>query len=110
MNKTVAGKNIQTPFERKVFAAAKKIPRGKVLTYKELAQAIGCPNACRAVGNALNKNRDKNVPCHRVVKSDGSVGGFARGTREKERILKKEGVEIKKGKIDLRKFGANLVI
>ncbi len=105
MKKTIAGKNIQTPFERKVFAAAKKIPRGKVTTYKELAQAIGCPNACRAVGNALNKNRDKKVPCHRVVKSGGSVGGFARGEKKKEEKLKKEGVEIKKGKIDLRGFG-----
>jgi len=56
------------------------------------------------VGNALNKNRNKKVPCHRVVKSDGNVGGFACGKMKKIRLLKTEGVEIKLGKIFLKKY------
>ncbi len=88
-----------TAFEEKVFSAAKRVPRGKVSTYKQLAQAIGSPSACRAVGNALNKNRDAGVPCHRIVRSDGAVGGFARGTREKQRILREEGVLIVRGRV-----------
>ncbi len=80
-----------SPFQSKVFAVVKKIPRGKTLTYKEVAQKIGSPKACRAVGNALNKNHNKDVPCHRVIRSDGIVGGYNRGTTNKIKILKKEG-------------------
>lgn len=80
-----------SPFQARVFAVVKKIPRGKVLTYKEVAQKIGSPKAYRAVGNALNKNYNKNVPCHRVIKSDGTLGGFRDGSKAKEKILKKEG-------------------
>ena len=79
-----------TEFERKVYDEVRKIPRGKVLTYKEVARLIGSPLAYRAVGNALNKNPFKEVPCHRVIKSDGRIGGYAKGTKEKIRILKKE--------------------
>ena len=86
-------------FEQKVFAACTQIKPGTVSTYAEIARAIGKPKAARAVGNALNKNRSRNVPCHRVVCSDGRVGGFARGGREKEKMLGKEGVKIQKGRI-----------
>ena len=79
-----------TEVERKVYDEVRKIPRGKVLTYKEVARLIGSPLAYRAVGNALNKNPFKEVPCHRVIKSDGRIGGYAKGTKEKIRILKKE--------------------
>lgn len=94
-----------TKFEEKIFRALKKIPRGKITTYKALAQAIGHPRAVRAVGNALNKNLNLiKCPCHRVVKSDGRVGGYARGAREKIKILKKEGVRIKNSRvIDFKK-------
>ncbi len=78
-------------FRKKVYAAVRKIPRGSVLTYKEVAEQIGNPQAFRAVGNALNKNRDPRVPCHRVIRSDGSIGGYARGENVKACILKKEG-------------------
>ena len=78
-------------FQARVFAVVKKIPLGKVLTYREVAQKIGAPKAYRAVGNALNKNYNKDVPCHRVIKSDGTLGGFRDGTKAKEKILKKEG-------------------
>lgn len=80
-----------TPFQSKVYEETKKIPKGSVLTYKELAKKIGSPKACRAVGNALNKNRNPRVPCHRVIRSDGGVGGYAKGTHTKKALLKKEG-------------------
>ena len=80
-----------TKFQKKVYDVVKGIPKGQVLTYKEVAWLVGLPLAYRAVGNALNKNPFKEVPCHRVIKSDGQIGGFARGTKEKIRILKKEG-------------------
>lgn len=80
-----------TKFQEKVYNIVKKIPKGKVLTYKEVARMIGKPKAYRAVGNALNKNPFKDVPCHRVIKGDGKIGGYAKGTKEKVRLLKKEG-------------------
>ena len=82
-----------TPFEKKVYEEVKKIPRGEVKTYKQIARAIGHPKAFRAVGNALNKNPDlKKIPCHRVIKADGTVGGYRYGTKKKIALLKKEGV------------------
>lgn len=79
-------------FAERVYDVVRKIPKGKTLTYGQVAIAIGSPGAARAVGNALNKNRDlKNIPCHRVIRSDGSTGGYAFGTKKKIAILKKEG-------------------
>lgn len=78
-------------FKEKVYRVVKKIPRGKVLTYRQVAQKIGNPKSYRAVGNALNKNRDPKVPCHRVIKSDGSVGGYNSGPDKKVKLLKNEG-------------------
>lgn len=83
-----------TEFEKKVYVIVKKIPRGKVLTYKQLAVKLGNPGLARAVGNALNKNRDSEVPCHRVVRSDGKVGGYNLGVKKKISSLKREGVNI----------------
>lgn len=81
-----------TDFEIKVYNIVRKIPKGKVLTYKEVARLIGSPLAFRAVGNALNKNPYLGiVPCHRVVKNNGQIGGYAKGTKKKIEILKKEG-------------------
>ncbi|KKQ01495.1 MAG: Regulatory protein ada [Candidatus Moranbacteria bacterium GW2011_GWD2_36_198] len=81
------GYRTSSMFINKVFAQVKKIPKGKTLTYKEVANLVGSPNAYRAVGSALNKN----VPCHRVIRSDGKIGGYNKGTKNKEKILKKEG-------------------
>lgn len=89
---------INMKFADKVYNLTKKIPEGKVTTYKIIANTSGT-KAYRAVGSALNKNRNKNIPCHRVVKSNGFVGGFALGTNKKIKMLKKEGVEIKNNKI-----------
>ncbi|MCU0660516.1 MAG: MGMT family protein [Candidatus Pacebacteria bacterium] len=79
-------------FTEKVYAVVAKIPKGKTMTYKEVTIKIGAPHAARAVGNALNKNPDtKKVPCHRVIRSDGTVGGYAFGNKKKIAILKSEG-------------------
>lgn len=84
-----------TPFQRAVYRTVARIPKGKTLTYAQVARAIGRPQAARAVGNALNKNPfAPAVPCHRVVRSDGSVGGFAQGTAVKRRLLKREGAAV----------------
>ena len=91
-------------FSEQVLEAAAKIPKGKVTTYSEIARALGKPRASRAVGNALNKNKHPDrTPCYRLVRSDGSVGGYARGAPEKIRLLKRDGIKIRNGKIDLKK-------
>ena len=86
-------------FSKKVYGLCKKIPKGRVSTYKEIAEALNC-KAHRAVGNALNKNPYKEVPCHRIVKSSGHVGGFALGTKKKMEMLRKEGIKIKNNRIE----------
>ncbi|MDO8669488.1 MAG: MGMT family protein [Candidatus Buchananbacteria bacterium] len=78
-------------FSEKVYHIVGKIPAGKVLTYKQVAQYAGRPKASRAVGNILNKNNNPAVPCHRVIRSDGKIGGYNRGRKRKIAILKKEG-------------------
>jgi len=94
----------KTNFTQKVYELVKQIPKGYVSTYSDVAKVLGT-KAYRAVGNAMNKNPyAPKVPCHRVVKSNREVGGFASGTKKKIQMLRKEGVEIKKGKIDLNRF------
>jgi len=78
------------PFKDRVYYIVSQIPRGQVMTYQEVAQKIGQPRAYRAVGSALNKNRSRQIPCHRVIRSDGQIGGFQRGSHLKEKLLKKE--------------------
>lgn len=78
-------------FREKVLETVKKIPRGEVLTYREVALRAGNPRAYRAVGNILNKNYDPEIPCHRVVRTDGKIGGYNRGTTKKIKLLKAEG-------------------
>ena len=81
-----------TAFQRRVWEALRQIPRGETRTYMEIAEAIGKPSATRAVANACGKNPTPVVvPCHRVVRSDGGVGGYALGTERKEALLKQEG-------------------
>ncbi len=82
---------MQKTFTEKVYEVVRKIPKGSVVTYKEVAQKIGKPASYRAVGNALNKNHDPKIPCHRVIRSDGKLGGYNRGTASKRKILHKEG-------------------
>ena len=86
-----------TKFQLKVWNYLKKIPRGEVKTYSEVAKAIGKPLAVRAVANAIGKNPlAPQIPCHRVIRSDGSLGGYSGkgGIKTKKLLLKKEGVTL----------------
>ncbi|HNZ86211.1 MAG TPA: MGMT family protein [bacterium] len=78
-------------FSEKVYKIVSKIPKGSVMTYKQVAKLAGNEKAYRAVGNILNKNYNPKIPCHRVIKSDGKIGGYNRGEKEKIEMLKKEG-------------------
>lgn len=79
-------------FKEKVLAVVRKIPKGKIVSYKEVARRAGSPKAARAVGNIMARNFDKSVPCHRVIRSDGKIGNYNRGgAAAKLALLKKEG-------------------
>lgn len=89
-----------TVFQKKVWNLLTKIPKGKVATYSQIAKALGNKNAVRAVGNACSKNPfAPRIPCHRVVKSNGEIGGYSCGVKKKIALLKKEGVFVRQGKI-----------
>jgi len=90
---------MQLSFKEKVFNIVKKIPRGKVLTFKKVAKLSGHPRAWRAVGNVLNKNKNLKIPCHRVIRSDGKIGGYKNGVKKKISLLKKEGLIIKNKRV-----------
>lgn len=87
-----------TYFQEKVLSLTKQIPRGKVTTYGRIAYCL--KSSPRAVGQALGVNPQPiKIPCHRVVKSDGNLGGYSGGARKKKQLLAKEGVRIKGNKI-----------
>ena len=89
-----------TAFEVSVLKKLRLVPKGRVTTYQALARVSGVPRGARAVGNAVNKNPDAPiVPCHRVVYSDGRLGGYAHGSAMKIELLAKEGVVVKDGRI-----------
>lgn len=88
--KGMPGYRTASSFRSRVFAVVKKIPKGKTMTYKQVAEKAGSPNAFRAVGNILNKNYDSTIPCHRVIRSDGKTGGYNRGVENKKKILAEE--------------------
>lgn len=78
-------------FREKVRAIVARIPKGKTMTYKEVATRAGSPNAARAVGSIMRANFDTDIPCHRVIGSDGAMRGYNRGGEAKKReILRKE--------------------
>ena len=86
-----------TKFQVKVWTYLKKIPRGSVKTYSQVAKGIGKPLAVRAVANAIAKNPyPPKIPCHRVIRSDGSLGGYSGkgGIKTKGLLLKKEGITL----------------
>ncbi len=85
------GYRTPSAFRAKVFEAVRQIPKGRTLTYRQVAQIAGREKAWRAVGNILSRNCDPQVPCHRVIRSDGSVGGYNQGTALKEKKLRNEG-------------------
>lgn len=88
-----------TPFQQKVYALTRKVPAGKVTTYAAIAHALGHAGY-RAIGQALTRNQDAPAtPCHRVVNTDGRVGGYAFDVPKKIALLKKEGVRVEDGRI-----------
>ena len=90
-------KLVGTKFQQKVWTYLRKIPRGSVKTYSQVAKGIGLPLAVRAVANAIGKNPyATKVPCHRVIRSDGSLGGYSGkgGVKTKRFLLKKEGIRL----------------
>jgi methylated-DNA-[protein]-cysteine S-methyltransferase len=94
-------------FKERVYNIVRRVPKGKVITYKRVAEKAGSPRAYRAVGSLMHRNPFSSVPCHRVVKSDGSVGGFSSGVRRKIMLLKKEGLRFRGKRIlefEKRKF------
>ncbi|MDP3881370.1 MAG: MGMT family protein [Nanoarchaeota archaeon] len=87
-------------FAERCYSFLRQVPKGKVTTYKALAEALGT-KAYRAVGQAMHCNPYAPiVPCHRVVCSDGRIGGFAFGVKRKIKMLKREGIKVKEGKIE----------
>lgn len=93
-------------FSEKVYSLTRQIPAGKVSTYGLIAKAMGYPKASRGVGMALRTNPNPIVtPCHRVVMSDGLIGGYMGGVEKKVKLLSSEGVVVDKGRVgDLKKF------
>ena len=92
---------------KRIYDAVKQIPRGRVATYAQIAEAAGNPKMCRAVGNALHKNPNPDqIPCFRVVNSKGELSGkFAFGGADAQaKLLEAEGVEVVNGKVDLEKY------
>ena len=90
-------KLVGTKFQLKVWTYLKKIPRGRVKTYAQVAKAIGKPHAVRAVANAIGKNPyAPKIPCHRVIRSDGALGGYSGrgGIKQKLKLLRSEKVKI----------------
>ena len=85
----------ESNFTEKVRAIVRKIPKGKTMTYKEVAAKAGAPGAARAVGSIMKANYDEDIPCHRVIRSDGVIGQYNRGGPEaKLKKLRAEGVKI----------------
>lgn len=79
-----------TTFKHRVQKIVSQIPRGKTMTYKEVASLAGSSGASRAVGNIMKGNYDPKIPCHRVIRSDGTAGQYNRGEKNKVKILRKE--------------------
>jgi len=92
----------KTEFEREVLVATFKIPKGKISTYKRIAEKIGRPRAYRAVASVLRKNPlHPIVPCHRVIRSDGRFGGEEKRAKTRRALVEKEGIPLKNGRIKI---------
>ena len=92
----------KTEFEKKVLVTTFKIPKGKISTYKRIAEKVGRPRAYRAVATALRKNPlHPIVPCHRVVRSDGRFGGEEKKAKTRRKLVMKEGIPIENGRIKI---------
>jgi methylated-DNA-protein-cysteine methyltransferase related protein len=98
---------MNSTFFKRVYDITKRIPKGKVATYRQVAMLAGSPKAYRAVGMALKCNPDiKNIPCHRVIGSDGYMHGYSlnNGINSKIELLKSEGIEVINNRVDLKRY------
>jgi len=87
-------------FDRQVYAVIRQVPRGRLATYGQVARVLGRPGAARAVGNALHKNPwAPDIPCHRIIKANGDIGGYVQGRQVKTSLLASEGINIKDGQV-----------
>ena len=94
MNTQRESKRMPTVFEERVYAVVRRIPRGQTRSYRWVAERLGNPALARAVGNALNRNPyAPQVPCHRVIRASGALGGFAGGPHRKRTLLLQEGLQ-----------------
>ncbi|HID90375.1 TPA: MGMT family protein [Candidatus Bathyarchaeota archaeon] len=94
-----------TEYQRAVLDVVKRIPERRVATYGMIAEVLGSRRLARAVGQALRRNpAPVRIPCHRVVCSDGRVGGYAAGVEEKIRLLRSEGIAVRSGRVDLSRY------
>ena len=94
----------------KIYSKLKQVPKGKVITYKDLAKAVNS-KAYRFVGSCMAKNSEPaKIPCYKVVCSDGRIGNYSAkgGIKKKIQLLKKDGIIVKNGKVDLKKYGWKL--
>ena len=94
-------------FKQKVYRKLKAVPKGKVITYKNLAKAVNS-EAYRSVGSCMKTNKDpKNIPCYKVINSDGKIGSYSAtgGIKKKISLLKKDNIEVENKKVDLVKYG-----
>ena len=91
-------------FRRRVLAAVRRIPPGRVATYGDIAALAGSPRAWRAVGTVMRECRDPAVPCHRVIASGGSIGGYGGSVHLKRELLRAEGLDV--GTSRVRRFDA----
>jgi O-6-methylguanine DNA methyltransferase len=87
-----------TPFQRRVIAVVRRIPRGRVTTYGDIARLAGAPGAARAVGTIMRDCRDPSVPCHRVIGAGGALGGYSSLPLKRE-LLRAEGLEVGAGRV-----------
>lgn len=88
-----------TAFRSRVLSVVRRIPRGRVATYGDVAAAAGRPRAARAVGNIMRNSADPSVPCHRVIAAGGKIGGFGRDVTRKAALLRAEDVLVVRGTI-----------
>ncbi len=92
-------KKTETTFAQVVRQVVARIPEGQVLSYREVALRAGFPGAARAVGSLMKSNYDPEIPCHRVIRSDGKLGQYNRGAEHKGVLLEAEGVIIRSGRV-----------
>lgn len=99
---TACSRNMKS-FRESVISVVRSISHGSVLSYKQVAERAGYPNAARAVGSLMKKNMDQAIPCHRVIRSDGRVGAYNGLAGKKITLLHSEGVKINRGRVVKRR-------